>query len=126
MNSRNNPKLTGISQTLRKRMTSEERKLWYDFLKYLPVTFNRQKVIGTYVVDFYCASAKCVIELDGLQHFTENGSRRDEKRDVYFQREGIAVLRYSNEDVRKNFDGVCADIAKKLQERTGREVAKVF
>ena len=46
-------------------MTKEERHLWYDFLKKLPVTVNSQKVIGKYIVDFYIASSKLVVELDG-------------------------------------------------------------
>ena len=68
MNKTCNSKLTNISKVLRKNMTREEKHLWYDFLKKLPVTVNRQKVIGSYVADFYCASAKLVIELDGSQH----------------------------------------------------------
>ena len=62
-------KLTGISRVLRKNMTKEERHLWYDFLKGLPLTVNRQKVLGDYIVDFFVASKKLVIELDGSQHF---------------------------------------------------------
>ncbi|MBQ9518178.1 MAG: DUF559 domain-containing protein, partial [Eubacterium sp.] len=65
-------------------MTREERHLWYDFLKGLPVTFNRQKVIGSYIADFYCASAKIIVELDGSQHYEEKGVNKDEKRDAYF------------------------------------------
>ena len=63
MNQTNNQKLTRISKVLRRNMTKEEKHLWYDFLKDLPQTVNRQKVIGKYVVDFYCAGAKLVIEL---------------------------------------------------------------
>ena len=77
MNETANKNLTNISKTLRKQMTNEEKHLWYDFLKKLPITFNRQKVIGNYVVDFYCASAKIVIELDGSQHYEENGREKD-------------------------------------------------
>ncbi|MBQ3431945.1 MAG: DUF559 domain-containing protein [Clostridia bacterium] len=65
MNKTNNPHLKSYAQKLRKEMTKEERHLWYDFLKGLPVTFNRQKVIGNYIVDFYCASSKLIIEIDG-------------------------------------------------------------
>ena len=112
MNKTNNSKLTGNAKTLRKTMTPEEKHLWYDFLKLLPVTINRQKVIGHYIVDFYCASAKAVIELDGSQHFE---SEKDVCRDAYLQSLGIKVLRYWNVDIHKNFKGVCADIAKHLQ-----------
>ena len=114
MNKTNNPKLKPYAQKLRKEMTKEERHLWYDFLKDLPVTVNRQKVIGKYIVDFYCASAKIIIELDGTQHFEEKGVITDGKRDAYFSELGISVLRYSNDDVNNRFDSVCEDILKYL------------
>ncbi len=110
MNEISNPKLTGISKTLRKNMTKEERHLWYDFLKDLPVTVNRQKVIGDYIVDFYCATAKIVIELDGSQHFEEKGEAKDKVRYKFLSSLGINVLRYSNLEVQTDFNGVCEDI----------------
>ncbi len=110
MNEKSNKYLTDISQTLRKSMTPEEKHLWYDFLKHLPLTINRQKVIGQYVVDFYCASAKIVIELDGSQHYTESAIKKDETRDKFLNEFGITVLRYSNYDINTNFKGVCNDI----------------
>ncbi len=114
MNPTNNPKLTPYAQRLRHEMTKEERHLWYDFLKLLPQTFNRQKVIGPYIVDFYCASAKLVIELDGSQHFEEAGKNADRARDEYLSGLGLQVLRYSNADVNRNFNGVCEDILSRL------------
>ena len=114
MNETSNFRLTKNSQTLRKNMTKEERHLWYDFLKGQSTTFNRQKVIGDYIVDFYCAKAKLVIELDGWQHYEEEGKEKDLKRDSYLAELGLKVLRYSNYDVNSNFDGVCADILKHL------------
>ena len=110
MNKTNNSKLTGNAKTLRKNMTKEERHLWYDFLKTLPITVNRQKVIGNYIVDFYIATAKLVIELDGSQHYEENGIENDAKRDEFLHNLGIKVLRYSNLDVNKRFESVCGDI----------------
>ena len=110
MNVHRNLRLTGVSKTLRKNMTKEERHLWYDFLKDLEVTVNRQKVIGEYVVDFYCAQAKLVIELDGSQHFNENGESQDRVRDEFLCSLGLTVLRYSNLEVHHNFIGVCEDI----------------
>ena len=110
MNKINNSKLTPNAKTLRKNMTKEERHLWYDFLKTLDITFNRQKVIGNYIVDFYCAKAKIVIELDGSQHYEDKGLQTDQKRDNYLNSLGITVLRYSNLDINKNFRGVCLDI----------------
>lgn len=114
MNRAHNAKLTDHAKSLRRNMTKEERRLWYDFLKALPVTVNRQKVIGNYIADFYCAEAKLVIELDGSQHFEEAGKQYDGKRDQYFHGLGITVLRYSNLDVQRNFAGVCTDILQHL------------
>ena len=112
MNKTSNANLTLNAQNLRKNMTVEERRLWYDFLKKLPVTVNRQKVIGRYIADFYCASKKVVIELDGIQHYDPDAREKDRIRDKYFESLGITVLRYSNMDVNSNFKNVCADIAK--------------
>ena len=95
-------------------MTKEERHLWYDFLKTLPINVNRQKVIGKYIVDFYIASVKTVIELDGSQHYEAEGINSDKKRDAFFNGLGISVLRYSNDDVNNNFYGVCEDILNRL------------
>ena len=114
MNEKANKHLTDISKSLRKNMTPEERHLWYDFLKKLPITINRQKVIGKYVVDFYCASAKIAIELDGSQHYTESATVKDIERDKYLNDFGIKVLRYSNYEFNKNFNGVCDDILRHI------------
>ncbi len=110
MNEKNNPKLKPFAQKLRREMTKEERHLWYDFLKDLPVTVNRQKVIGNYIADFYCARSKIIIELDGSQHYEDKGIKEDIKRDYYFNELGLQVLRYSNDEINNNFDGVCEDI----------------
>ena len=108
MNQTNNPKLRKNAQKLRREMTKEERRLWYDFLKQLSVTINRQKVIAHYIVDFYCASGKLVIELDGSQHYEDEGAASDRERDRVLNQLGISVVRYSNDDINRNFDGVCA------------------
>ena len=110
MNRFNNSKLTPNSKSLRKNMTKEERHLWYDFLKGLHLTVHRQKVIGNYIVDFYIAEAKLVIELDGTQHFENEGQKKDIVRDAFLESQGLKVLRYANSDVNKNFRGVCQDI----------------
>ena len=108
-------KLTGFSQNLRKNMTKEERHLWYDYLKRLPVTVNRQKVIGEYIVDFYISEARMVIELDGSQHYSKEGEQRDRERDDYFRKIGIKVLRYNNRQIQKEFDNVCHDIGRQIE-----------
>ena len=110
MNKTNNSKLTANAQVLRKSMTKEERHLWYDFFKTLPISVNRQKVIGRYIVDFYCATAKTVIELDGSQHYKSQSMLQDKVRDNYLRSLGITVSRYSNYDVNTHFKDVCEDI----------------
>ena len=114
MNKTANSKLTSNSQNLRKNMTKEERHLWYDFLKHQKLTFNRQKVIGDFIVDFYCASAKLVIELDGSQHYETTGKEKDAYRDSCLTSLGLTVLRYSNHDINTNFEGVCYDISRHI------------
>ena len=110
MNKTNNSKLTKTSQQLRKNMTPEEKKLWYQFLKSLPYTFHRQKVIGHYIADFYCAKALLVVELDGTQHYEANGMQADKERDAFFHSLGITVLRYSNREINQAFERVCSDV----------------
>ena len=114
MNTTRNPNLSVNAKTLRKNMTKEERHLWYDFLKPLPVMVHRQKVIGNYIVDFYIADAKLIIELDGSQHYTDQGSAQDQARDAYLASLGLQVVRYANSDVNQRFGAVCEDILNKL------------
>ncbi|MBE6663668.1 MAG: DUF559 domain-containing protein [Ruminococcaceae bacterium] len=102
------------AQKLRKDMTPEERRLWYDFLKKLPITINRQKNIGTYIVDFFISSKRIAIEIDGVGHGEEEQYKKDVIRDEELNKIGITVLRYQNYDINKNFNGVCRDILKKL------------
>lgn len=107
------------AQQLRKNATKEENHLWYDFLRKYPVPFKRQKPFGPYLVDFYCDRAKLAIELDGSQHYEEDGLEYDAKRTEYLEQvEKIRVLRFTNVEVRTNFEGVCAAI--------GREVESAF
>ena len=105
---------TSLSKTLRKNMTPEEKHLWYDLLKRLPVTVNRQKTIGDYIVDFYVASARLVIEIDGRQHNSPEHAEADRKRDFDLCKLGNTVLRYSNRDIRERFSAVCEDILRHL------------
>ena len=103
------------AQDLRKNMTPEEKKLWYQFLKRLPMTVNRQKNVGNYIVDFFISSKRIVIEIDGMQHGTEKNSLSDKQRDMELTALGITVLRYRNTDINTNFIGVCKDILNRLQ-----------
>ena len=105
-----NKKNVPLAQELRKRMTNEEKHLWYDFLKNLPITVNRQKNIGDYIVDFYIAKNRIVIEVDGAQHKLPHGQLADQQRDAELRALGITVLRYTNEDINWNFAMVCESI----------------
>ena len=106
--------LVNTAQTLRVNMTKEEKHLWYDFLKKLPVTVNRQKNIGSYIVDFYIAKHRMVIELDGSQHGEKEHIEADRERDDTLYKLGITVLRYKNSQVKQNFRGVCLDILRHM------------
>ena len=109
-----NKKLVANSRSLRKNMTVEEKHLWYDFLKRLPVTVHRQKNIGNYIVDFFIASKRIVIEIDGAQHLVQENKEADDIRDSELRALGVTVLRYSNIDINRNFNTVCEDILSHL------------
>ena len=103
-------------QELRKNATKEENHLWYDFLRTYPVQFLRQKPFGPYIVDFYCHKAKLAIELDGSQHYEGNGPEQDKIRTAYLQEvEKIRVLRFTNLEIKQNFEGVCAAIDRQVR-----------
>ena len=102
-----NSDLIPNAKDLRKNMTKEERHLWYDFLRTYPVKFVRQKVLGKYIADFYCAAVNLVIELDGSQHYKESGLKYDAVRTEFLQEFGIQVIRIPNNIVNSNFSGVC-------------------
>jgi len=106
---RNNDLLCYARQ-LRKEMTKEERHLWYDFLRQHPAKFYKQKIVGHYILDFYCEKARLAIELDGSQHYEADGQEYDRQRTAYLEQLNIRVLRFSNEDVKRNFRGVCEAI----------------
>lgn len=88
-------------------MTAEERKLWYNFLRTYPLRFLRQKIIGGYIADFYCAKAGLIVEIDGSQHYRDEAAEYDAARTEYFESLGLKVVRISNIEVNKNFRGVC-------------------
>ena len=104
-----------LAKKLRKDMTPWERKLWYLFLRDYPVRFQRQKAIGNYIVDFYCAKAGLVIELDGGGHYTQEQAEKDNARTVELEAMGLTVFRICNLDVDKNFSGVCQGIGQAVQ-----------
>ena len=104
---KHNSNLVAYARDLRKNMTKEERRLWYDFLNTYPIKFTRQKILGKYIADFYCAKANLVIELDGSQHYEPEGIENDNKRTAYLNRYKIRVIRISNLDIKNNFEAIC-------------------
>ena len=110
MQSKHNKELTPLAKQLRREMTKEERHLWYDFLRTYPVRFSRQKVLGRYIVDFYSAKAKLVIELDGSQHYGAEQVAKDAERTAFLNGYSLQVIRIPNHEVSENFEGVCAYI----------------
>ena len=112
-----NSRLTPYAQILRKNMTKEERKLWYEYLRDYPQQFRRQVAFGQYILDFYCAAAKLVVELDGSQHYELEGQQSDIRRSAYLNSIGIHVLHFSNADVMQNLSGVCQAIDMAVKER---------
>lgn len=110
-----NSELTKLAQNLRRNMTKEERRLWYEYLSTYPMRFCRQVTFGQYILDFYCASAKRCVELDGSQHFEEFGMRKDAERTAFLAQNGITVLRFSNTDILQNLRGVCDVIDQTVQ-----------
>ena len=99
-----------LAKNLRKNMTEWERKLWYCFLKNYPIRFQRQKAIGNYIADFYCARAGLIIELDGKWHYTTENGAYDIVRQNELEGMGFEILRYSNSEIQYNFKQVCSNI----------------
>ncbi len=110
MQSKYNKQLIPLAKQLRKNMTKEERRLWYDFLRSYPVRFSRQKVLGKYIADFYSAEAKLVIELDGSQHYEDGNAEKDAERSAFLEGYNLSVIRIPNNEVSRNFHGVCEHI----------------
>lgn len=116
-------KLRSRSTQMRSEPTPQERHLWYDFLRAARPQWNRQRIIGSYIVDFYCAKARLVIELDGGQHYDESGLiEYDRIRTEYLEALGLNVLRFTNPEVDHNFQAVC----QKIQVETERLLKKPF
>ena len=107
MQSKHNKQLVPLARALRKNMTKEERRLWYDFLRDYPIRFSRQKVLGRYIADFYSAEAKLIIELDGSQHYEDENIRKDARRTEFLEAYGLRIIRVANNEITENFDGVC-------------------
>ena len=116
-----NKNLIPYAKELRKNMTKEERHLWYDFLRSYPVKFTRQKVLGKFIVDFYCASAMLAVELDGSQHYDDKEKEKDRIRTTFLEEYGLQVIRIPNNEVNRNFRGVCEHIDSMVQQSLNRQ-----
>ena len=101
-------------------MTPEERHLWYDYLRNYPLKFYRQRIIDSYIADFYCREAKLVIEVDGSQHYTEKGQLYDKNRSDELGKYGLAVIRFTNLDIRDRFRSVC----EMIDAEAGKRISK--
>lgn len=112
--------LNTYARDLRKNATRQENHLWYDFLRTYPVRFRRQRPIDRFIADFYCEEAKLVIELDGSQHYEEQGIAYDAERTAILESYGLFVLRFSNSDIDRHFPGVCEKIDETVKKRMGQ------
>ena len=116
---KHNKKLTPIAKKLRKEMTKQEKHLWYDFLRTYRPRFLRQKAVNKFVADFYCSKAKLIIELDGSQHYTEKGLLKDKKRTKILNTYGLKIIRFTNNEIDKHFEGVCMRIDTEVKQNLG-------
>ena len=101
-----NRELKAFAVKMRKNQTDEENKVWYQILKGRVPKFHRQRIIGNYIVDFYCPKLKLIIEIDGYQHFYEESREYDNKRTEYLEKLGYRVLRFENTEVNKDIEEV--------------------
>ena len=113
-----NNDMLDAARRLRREMTPQEQRLWYVFLRKYPVKIYKQRIIESFIVDFYCADARLVIELDGSQHYTEQGKAYDEERSSIMEGYGVEVLRFTNLEVDREFDAVCERIDARIKQRT--------
>ena len=116
-----NKELIPFARQLRKEMTKQEKRLWYDFLRDYPVRFTRQKVLGYYIADFYCAKAKLVVELDGAPHFDREAMQNDVQRDAFISGYGIKVMRFHDNRIDLDFPSVCSEIDRAVMGRMNGE-----
>ena len=111
-----NKKNVVLAKNLRKGATRQEKHLWYDFLRYYVPCFQRQKAIDNFIADFYCHEAKLIIEIDGSQHFSEEGQQKDAFRTEILEGYDLKVIRFTNRQINTNFHGVCEYIVDVVKE----------
>ncbi len=105
-----NPQLVERAKYLRKNMTIAEQKLWKNYFKNFNYRILRQRPIDHFIVDFYCPSLKLVIEIDGDSHFTDDAIIYDQERTQKLEGYGLQIIRFTNQEVLHNFEGVCERI----------------
>ena len=108
--------LKPFAREMRKNMTPQEKHLWYDYLRNCVAQVRRQKQFGRFIVDFYCASAKLVIEVDGSQHYSREGLAYDRERTAYLKGLGLSVIRFTNDDIDNRFESVCKAIEQAISQ----------
>ena len=121
-----NNNLLDKAKNLRHNMTSQEKHLWFDFLKEYPIKIYKQRIIDNFIVDFYCHKARLVIEIDGAHHYTTEGKLYDKGRTEVLEEYGIDVLRFSNSDIDFNFFDVCNEIDEEIKKRMDHNSAKLI
>jgi len=115
-----NATLSKRARELRINATKQEKRLWYEYLRDFRPRFTRQRIVGSYIIDFYCATVKLAVELDGGQHYESDALEYDKRRTVFLETLGIQVLRFNNIDIDKSFEGVCNAIANKVYALLGQ------
>lgn len=111
--------LIPFAKKLRADMTPQERRLWYCFLREYPIRFQRQKAIKSFIADFYCHKARLIVEIDGSQHYTEEGIAYDRERTDILKEFNLEVIRFSNSDIDDNFEGVCRMVDNQISQKLG-------
>ena len=116
-----NPYLTPRARELRIHSTKQENHLWYDYLREYPVRFRRQVSLDRFIVDFFCSKAWLIIEIDGSQHFTDEGKIYDSERTAILEEYGYRIIRFSDSEVDNSFETVCEiidnEVKKGLEKR---------
>jgi len=115
-----NATLIKRARELRKNATKQENRLWYEYLRDFKPRFTRQRIVGSYILDFYCGSVKLAVELDGSQHFEPEKVVYDRGRSRFLESLGIQVMRFSNVDVNSSFEGVCNAIENQVKALLGQ------
>jgi very-short-patch-repair endonuclease len=117
--------LKSRGRRLRRDQTPAERKLWYVYLCDHPFKFTRQKPLGQYIADFYCARSLLAVELDGDSHFSVEAEKRDAMRTQQLARLGIRIVRFKNSEVMEQFEGVCMRIEDALRANEPEDLSQL-